>query len=161
MSKTVKILNPATKEILTIPAAELAPGMVEVDLIGVGRVWISAADVNLHGNFKQLPFNADIHPLLQHLKTALDEVYPKSLAEWEAIFRKDSNPGQEMSHWLTIADTYQQCTEGKTLSLKKRKEYLRLIISCSHSPREHVFQIYRPETLSRAEADQVVALYYS
>lgn len=161
MSKTVRIHIPATNEFMTIPAAELAPGMIEVDLAGVGRVWISAADVNLNGNFKQLPFNADIHPLIQHLKTALDEVYPKSLAEWEAIFRKDSNPGQEMSHWLTIADTYRQCTEGKTLSLKKRKEYLLLIISCSHSPREHVFQIYRPETLTRSEAEQVVALYYS
>ena len=38
---TVKVYDFNTEKVSEIPAAELAPGMVEAEVVGVGRVWIS------------------------------------------------------------------------------------------------------------------------
>jgi hypothetical protein len=56
MTKTVRIYDPVTGKIGAIPSAELAPGMVESDVEGVGRVWINSAAVKLSDKFKQPPF---------------------------------------------------------------------------------------------------------
>lgn len=56
MSKTVRIYDPAKGKVNVIPSAELAPGMVEADVEGVGRVWINSAAVKLSDKFNQPPF---------------------------------------------------------------------------------------------------------
>jgi hypothetical protein len=161
MAKTVKIYDLANNKISTIPAAELAPNMVEADVVGVGRVWISADEISLAGKIKHTPFNEEKRQMFRQLKSVLDEVYLKTIEAWEETFRKDSDPEQEIAIWLHIASTYQQSTAGKKLTLPQRKEYLMTILSCSRSPREHIFEIFQPKVISRQEAERVIELYHS
>lgn len=161
MAKTVKIYDLANNKISIIPAAELAPNMVEADVAGVGRVWISADEISLAGKVKHPPFNEKKRQLFRLLISVLDEVYPKTLEAWEETFRKDSDPDQEIAIWLHIASVYQQTTAGKRLTLPQRKEYLMTILSCSRSPREHIFEIFQPKVISRQEAERVIELYHS
>jgi hypothetical protein len=161
MAKTVKIYDLGHNKISTIPAAELAPNMVEADVVGVGRVWISADEISLAGKVKHPPFNEEKRQKLRQMKAALDEVYPKTIEELEEAFRKDSDPDQEIAIWLHIASVYQQSTAGKKLTLPQRKECLMLILACSRSPREHVFEIFQPKAITRQEAERVVELYFS
>ena len=161
MGKTVKIYDLANNTISTIPAAELAPNMVEADVEGVGRVWISDKDISLDGKAKHAPFNEEKRQQFRQLKSVLDEVYPKTLDAWEETFRKDSDPEQEIAIWLHIASTYQQSTAGKKLTLPQRKEYLMTILCCSRSPREHIFEIFQPKVISRQEAERVIELYHA
>lgn len=114
MAKTVKIYDLAHNKISTIPAAELAPNMVEADVVGVGRVWISADEISLAGKVKHPPFNEEKRQKLRQMKAALDEVYPKTIEELEETFRKDSDPDQEIAIWLHIASVYQQSTAEKS-----------------------------------------------
>ena len=78
MGKTVNIYDLANNKILTIPAAELAPNMVEAEVEGVGRVWISDKDIS-GGKLKHAPFNEEKRQQFRQLKSVLDEVYPKTL----------------------------------------------------------------------------------
>ena len=89
--KTVKTYDLANKKISTIRAAELAPNKVEADVEGVGRVWISDKDIS-GGKIKHARFNEEQRQQFRQLKSALDEVYPKTLEVWEETFRKDSDP---------------------------------------------------------------------
>lgn len=114
MAKTVKIYDLAHNKISTIPAAELAPNMVEADVVGVGWVWISADEISLAGKVKHPPFNEEKRQKLRQMKAALDEVYPKTIEELEETFRKDSDPDQEIAIRLHIASVYQQSTAGKS-----------------------------------------------
>ena len=45
INKTVRIYDAAKGKINAIPSAELAPGMLEVEVQGVGRVWINSAEM--------------------------------------------------------------------------------------------------------------------
>lgn len=122
---------------------------------------LSADDISLAGKVKHPPFNEEKRQKLRQMKAALDEVYPKTIEELEDTFRKDSDPDQEIAIWLHIASVYQQSTAGKKLTLPQRKECLMLILACSRSPQEHVFEIFQPKTITRQEAEQVVELYFS
>ena len=161
MEKTVQIYDLTANKVLTIPAAELAPNMVEADVKGVGRVWISADDISLKGKAKHVQINEGIRQKIHQLKSALDEVYPKTIEAWEETFRKESDPEYEMAIWLHMASVYRQSTSGKKLTLPQRKEYLFLVLSCSQSPQQHIFQVFQPKTISRQEAERVVELFYS
>src|SRR5208282_5321643 len=79
MSKTVRVHDPATGKIHTIPAAELAPGMVEAQVEGVGRVWINSADVKGGREYKHPPFEPELRKFIEReIQKPLAEVWPKT-----------------------------------------------------------------------------------
>jgi hypothetical protein len=82
MSKTVRVHDPATGKIQTIPAVELAPGMVEADVEGVGRVWINSAQVKGGRENKHPPFEPELRDTIEkEIQKPLAEVWPKTLAQ--------------------------------------------------------------------------------
>jgi hypothetical protein len=65
LSKTVRVYDLVTKRVNPIPAAELAPGMVEAQVEGVGRVWINSAEVKGGGKFKHRPFDSELRDFIE------------------------------------------------------------------------------------------------
>jgi hypothetical protein len=161
MTKTVQVYDLTTKKLSSMPASELAPGMMEAVVAGIGLVWVAAANVQLGGPYRHPPFTENIRQRLRRIKASLDEVFPKSLEAWEDGFRKDHYPRQEIATWLHIATTYQRCTAMTALTPQQRRDYFQVIVTCSTSPREQVIESVQLEAISRKEAERAIELYYS
>jgi len=159
--ETVAIYDIPTKKVIRIPAAELAPGMIQARVNGIEEVvWVDAGQLR-EGNIKHPPFPTETRRELEAMYATLSEVYPISFAEWEEGFRRDQNPANEIAIWKRIADIYERfALRDNQTSLARRKDYFRLILTCSNSPRQNIWQVTQLETLSRAEAEPVVAAYY-
>jgi hypothetical protein len=134
--------------------------MIEAQIQGIGRVWVSALQLS-EGPFRHPPFSQEVREYLRRIKTCLDEVFPQTLEKWEDGFRRDQNAAQEIAIWLHIASVYEFFTSNKELTANERREYFHVIHACSTSPREHVLQIFNLTALSRKQAEQVIDRFYS
>jgi hypothetical protein len=91
-SDRVRVFDFGTEQIITMPAAELAPGMVKARLEGIeGEVWIDSSHLKKNV-FQHPPFDEEVRDHLHEIKSALNEVYPMSLEQWEDGFRRDRTP---------------------------------------------------------------------
>src|SRR2546421_8961646 len=129
--KKVKVYNFVTKKLSSIPVSELAPGMIEAEVQGIGRVWVAASQLKMDGSYQHPPFSEEVRDFLRRIKAALDEVFPQTLEGWEDGFRKDINAEREIALWLNIAATYEQCTATVECTAQQRKEYFDVIAACS------------------------------
>src|SRR3954469_16250683 len=94
----VRVYDFETQKLSEIPAAELAPGMVEAEVQGVGRVWISSSQGRPSDKQREkLP--PELLERVQKIKATLDEVYPKTIEFWEDGFCRDAHPDQEIAIW--------------------------------------------------------------
>ena len=158
---TVLWLDPATREVVRIPASELSPGLVQVQMKGSEEpVWADPA-LFQPSPFQHPPFPEEIRNLLRTIKATLDEVHPMSLEAWEEGFRRDQNPEQEIALWLHLADTYAYlAAKDPQLPLAARQEYFRFLVACANGPREQIWQTTSPGTMDRALAAQLVERFY-
>jgi hypothetical protein len=162
MSKTVRIHNPATGKINTIPAAELAPGMVEAEVKGVGRVWINSAQVKLSGKFKHPPLEPKLRDLIaREIQKPLTEVWPKTLAQWEENFRRDSDLESEIGLWCRIADRYSEFSKSEGLNPAQREECFAIMLHCSTVSPEQILEVVTLKALTREQARRAIAAYLS
>ena len=96
--KTVQTYDLVTKKLASIPAAELAPGMIQAKVEGVGLVWINSAQLKLdEGEYRHPPFSEEVRDILRQLKASLDEVIPRTVEQWEDGFRKDIHAEREIA----------------------------------------------------------------
>lgn len=152
---TVQIYDLETKKVSTIPAAELAPGMIRAQIPGVGIVFIKASEVKLESAFQHPPFDEKVRDLLRKIKTSLDEVYPMPLEKWEKGFRRDANVEREIALWLSIASKYD--LHGAKAPKNERKEIFAIILSCVNNSPSKALETVQLENLSRPQAEQLVA----
>jgi len=161
MIKKVRVYDINTKEVITIPAAELAPGMVETEVEGVGRVWVDAKQGKMDVGYRHGPFPEDIRDRLREIKEALDEVHPMTLDEWEDGFRKDTHPEREIAIWLRIAEKYKTFIEGKGLSQAQRKEIFSVMLACTTSPKDLILETVTLSAITHEEAQDAIEAFYA
>jgi hypothetical protein len=160
MSKTVRVHNPATGKINVIPSAELAPGMVEADVEGVGRVWINLATVKLSGKLKHPPFDSEVRDLIEmEIQKPLAEVWPKTLAQWEDNFRHDAEPEQEIGLWCRIAERFVEFSAAEGLNQAQRQECFAIMLHCSTVPPEQILEVVTLKALTREQAQRAIEAY--
>ena len=160
MIKNVKVYDFVTKEVMSIPSAELAPGMVEAEVEGVGRVWVDAEQASADVEYRHEPFSEAIRDYLRKIKEALDEVYPMTLHEWEDGFRKDTHPEKEMATWLRLAERYRIFTEEKGFSQAQRQEVFNVMLACTTSPKkELVLEVVTLSAITREEAQDAIDVF--
>ena len=117
MSKTVRVYDSVTERVNTIPAAELAPGMVEAQVEGVGRVWINSAQVEFEREYQHPPFESGLRDIIEReIQKPLAEVFPRTLEQWEDGFRRDTNPEKEIGVWCRIAARFVEFSESEVLN---------------------------------------------
>ncbi len=160
--KTVQIYNLETKQLSTIPEAELAPGMVKANVVGVGIVWIDAKQAEPQTTFQHPPFDGESRRLIRDkIMRPLSEVCPKTLKQWEDGFRRDENPETEISLWVRIADRFARFCRAKPLfNAEQRKEAFEIMLHCTlvGSP-EQVLETVQLEALSRNEAQEAIEAF--
>ena len=156
----VRVYDFDSKRVSEIPEAELAPGMIQAQLDGVGLVWIRAARVKT-GPIRHPPFSEELRGLLREIRTTFDEVYPKSLEDWEDGFRRDANAEQEIAAWYYAARKYQQCLRGQNYSLPQRQEVFAIIAACMTSPREQVLKIVQLSALPQEKATEAIEIFFA
>lgn len=160
MSKTVRIYNPATGKISAIPSAELAPGMVEADVEGVGHVWINSAAVKLSDKFKQPPFEPWLKDFIQkEIQKPLAEVWPKTLAQWEDIFRRESEPEQEIGLWCRIAERFTEFSNSEGLNPAQRQDCFAIMLHCSTVSPEQILELVTLKAMTREQAQRAIEAY--
>ena len=160
--KLVRYLDPETRRVVRIPAAELAPGSVLANIRGVGDgIWI-AADALKPGPLRHPPFDEAARVPLREIQIALERVCPTTIEEWEDGFRRDTHPGREIALWLHVARTLQRTMDaGVAADVPQREEAIyRVLVACMTGTREHVRHIHGAAGLSAADVDRIVENYY-
>ena len=88
----VRVYDFETKKVTNIPAPELAPGMLRVQLTDrEGEFWVDATQLKKspHQHFE---FGPEFLEVYKFLSETLAEVYPQTVEEWADGFRRDANP---------------------------------------------------------------------
>jgi len=156
----VQIYDPDTHSLSTIPARELAPGMVRAHVTGIdGDCWIDPSKLK-QSEYRHPPFDEEVRKYLREIKDTLDEVYSLTLDEWEDGFRRDTTAEREIAIWLHIAEKYRECTSGKQLNLAEKQDVFKIVLSCANNPRDQVLTVAGVTTLSRPEAEEIVETFY-
>jgi hypothetical protein len=156
----VNVLDTATNSVTRMPARELAPYMVQVNMEGIeGLVWMDVRELK-QNIYQHPPFCEDVRDLLREIKASIDEFYCLSLEEWEDGFRRDGHPEQEIGLWLHLSRTYRGLTTSRDLSVEQRHDYFWALVACLNSPREHVLKVFSPNAISVEEAKDVITQFF-
>lgn len=155
----VPVLDPETGAVSSMPPRELAPGMIEAQFLEADRrAWVEALQLE-PGELRHPPFDDDRRRRIRSIRSALTEVYPLTLEQWEDGFRRDANPDREIGVWQRIARIYERATAFRNWSPGQKLDIFRVIVACSNGPSESVPYTVSLESLSRADAEAVIDLY--
>src|SRR5690349_5054197 len=112
----VRVFDSDTGKITTIPAAELAPGMVRITVQGMeGEFWADASKLK-QSPYRHPPFSEEVRDILRNIQQALEEVYPLSLEQWEDGFRRDTNAEREIAFWQHLSRVYSRLAADRPLT---------------------------------------------
>ncbi len=121
-------------------------------------VW--ALPEQLHQSDVRHPeFDEGIRAEIRQIQAAFAEHRLLSFEQWEDGFRRDTNPGREIAIWSQAAAIYTAIAGGEP-DAARRKDVYRCIVTCMITGPEAVWQVLRPEVLSRAEAGLVVNRFF-
>ena len=154
----VSYFDAENKRIIQIPASELAPGAVQVQIQGhEGLVW---TDQHLHtGEIKHPPFDEDLRDIIRAIHSTFSDHRSLSFEEWEEGFRRDNNPEQEMAIWLHAADVYHNFVEPED-DMDHREDVYKCIVACMISSPENVMHVLPSSSLSQEEKQSIIQLFY-
>jgi hypothetical protein len=160
MSKTVRVYDPVTRKINTIPAAELAPGIVEAQVAGVGLVWINSAQVKGEREYKHPPLEPGMRDIIEReIQMPLAEVWPKTLAQLEDNFRRDAEPEQEIGLWCRIAERFAEFSKSEGLNQAQRQDCFAIMLHCSTVSPEQILEVVPLKALTREQAQRAIEAY--
>ena len=150
----VRVYDFQTKALTSIPASELASGMVRATVEGIeGEVWVDASQVHASqgetSQFRHPPFSEPVRERLEIIRRTLADVSPQSLEEWENGFRSDANPVQEIGLWLNMVEVFRQLTMQRSLSLEQKRDIFKVILLTINNGYEFLTRATNPLTLSR------------
>ncbi|MEW6732138.1 MAG: hypothetical protein AB1489_12490 [Acidobacteriota bacterium] len=159
-SQLVKVYDFDTQKIYIIPASQLGPGMMQVQMNGIeGLVWVDSAKINLN-SYQHPPFSGERLEKIKKIKSFLDEVYNLSLEEWEDGFRRDRTPDREIGIWLKIGTFYQNWVKKVCYSMDQKRELLQIILMATTSSKEHLLKTINLSVLSIDEAKSIAEEFY-
>ena len=163
-TRFVNVFDFKTQTTTTIPAAELAPGMVQITIQGrEGIFWANLSDAAsglLPSPFRHPPFDKKIKGKLRKIMGLLKEVHSLSLKEWEDGFRRDQNPEEQIESWLEVASHYEDLNKQFALNHDQKMELFNLLLQCSINPYEHITKVFEPKELTPEITKAVIEVYY-
>jgi hypothetical protein len=105
-AETVRAYDFATKRVTTIPAAELAEGMVRARVEGIeGEVYVQVHQLR-QSDYRNAPFDEEKKALMREFAALFADVYPATADDWEDGFRRDVHMDREIGAWRGIAKAY-------------------------------------------------------
>ena len=157
---SVAIYDFETRELRWVAAQALPTGLLQVQVTGIDHpVWVDPAKLK-QGGLRHPPFEPEVREVFTQLKLALDEVYPRTIDEWEDGFRRDSDPEREIAIWMHIANVYQAVTSKRPFSLTARHDILKVLLACTTAPREFVLQTVPITAITEDDARATIEAFY-
>lgn len=159
----VKVYNFKTKIVTSIPAAELSPHMVRIQLNGSKEVyWADASTLDAAtGRYWHPPFTGKLKDEIVFIQRALSDVYFNTLEYWEDGFRQDLNAKQEIALWFRVAMLFSIFADTHRLNREQKHEAFSVLGACLNGTRSTVFEIAKLSLLPRVLAEELVDDYFS
>jgi hypothetical protein len=155
-NEMVRVYDFETKKVTSIPARELAPGMIRITLQGLeGEFWVEATKLK-RSPPQQFSFGPEYKEVFQFLTETFHDVHPQSVEQWEDGFRRDADPKSEIQIWENIANAFIYFTEGKELTFEERKDIFALVFLAHTNGPEKVLLTYNPKAISIGVAKEVL-----
>jgi hypothetical protein len=155
-NEMVRVYDFETKKVASIPARELASGMVKVSIQGrEGEFWVEASQLKPSPP-RHSEFGPEYKQVFRYLSDVLCNVYPLSVEEWEDGFRRDANPKKEIQIWVSIANSFLHLTSGLELSEEERKEAFTVIFLAYNNGPKNVLLTFTPEVLSKERVNAIL-----
>jgi hypothetical protein len=161
--KFVRVYDFDTKEVTTIPAAELAPGMVQARIQGMeGIYWVNTGSLGelQPGPYQHPPFKGESRAQIIGIMNRLKEVYPLTLKLWEEGFRRDLLAQHEIAKWVNLSECYADLTEQHSLTASHRKSLFRVLLACMSTTHQHVWEILDQGDLANDVVTAAVEEFY-
>jgi hypothetical protein len=156
---TVRVLDLDTGIITTIPARELAPGMVKAEVQGiVGEVWVDASK-GRESPIRHPRFPDAYRDVFRELARVFGDVYRQTVEQWEEGFRREQHPEQEIALLLYLADVFTHFTAGRNLDAHQRKDIYDVVLACVNNGPEQLRFVTSPRTLSRKRVLEIVGFF--
>jgi hypothetical protein len=159
--KMVRILDPATGKIITIPARELAPEMIRADLLGVGDDVYVDASAARPGPILHPPLGPDLRPVMESFARTFHDVHPMTAEQWEDGFRRDLGMEQEIAIWVHIERVFRLFTDGRPLSPEQRHDIYTVVLACANNGKEVVLHTTNPVTLSKKRMQEIIEYFFA
>src|SRR5688572_16480780 len=102
----VPFLDTEAGRVVRIPASELRPGTIQVQLHPSCEVVWALPEQLQQGEVKHAEFDEDIRDYIRQIQATFAEHRRLSFEEWEDGFRRDTDPAQEIAIWLHAAHIY-------------------------------------------------------
>jgi hypothetical protein len=109
--------------------------------------------------YKHESFQGEIKTKIMELQKNLNEAWPRSYAEWEDAFRRDTDPEKGIQWFSMLFGIYNYYCE-KENSLQKKREYFQLFMQCSNATPDTVLLTMELKNLSKQEAQAAVHYFY-
>ena len=159
----VKVYDVATGITTTIPASELAAGMVRIRLNGSDEVlWADAAELDAaQGPHRHPPFSGARREKVLYIEQSLRDVYPMTYEAWEDGFRCDLHVDQEIDIWVCVSRYLNDFIEQRHPTSDQRQEAFEILAACMNSTPTTVFETFSVCVLDRTTAQQLVDAFFS
>ena len=140
-AKHVRLYDFDTGEITTIPAAELAPGFIQVQIQGIeGTCWTKPGNFE-RGKLRHPPFDEERREKIRLIMNSLEEVRPLTFQQWEDGFRMDLHPDKQISLWLHLCLKLAKVCGEHILTTTQRKAVYNVLVTCTSASYEHIWQV--------------------
>jgi hypothetical protein len=159
---TVRVYDTKTEPLTSIPARELAPGMIRVIIEDMdGEVWVDANQLNAGRDYYHPPFEGKRRELMSMFADTFHDVYPRTAERWEDGFRRDENADKEIAMWVQMAYAFEHFTQGRKLSFEQRKDIFNVIGTAVNNGKEMVLLTMNPLTLSKKRVKEIVEFLFT
>lgn len=159
--KTVRVFDFKNRTLTTIPAQELAPGMVRSTVQGIdGEVWVDASQA-LQGVYRHPPFPAATREKIREIKSIFHEVLRWSLDQWEDNFRRDVHADREIALWLHMGAIYRHFAGQGDLRRNEKKELFNVILMCATNGPVLARMTINAQTLPKKRVEQIIEHYFA
>lgn len=158
--RNVTMFNPETGQKTIIPADELAPGMISVQIEDVGEVWVSSEQ--MLPIIESLPLGCPLDPQLraaiEEIRSSLGDACALTTIEWEYSTRKVGAPSSAISVFLEVGYCLRRWIRRRKTTRAQRVSAFRILCSATAQSLERVLQVVDISPLSSADAAEIVAL---
>lgn len=151
----VEVYDFKTKRVTTIPATELAPGMVRARIKGMPGEYFIDATQGDEGDIRHRGFPVEVQSRIAAIHETFKDAYPLSLDDFELGFRKDTNARREISLWAIMRKAFLRFVEGRDLRNEQRKDIFDVVLATVNNRAENVIATVTCRTLSRKRIGEI------
>ena len=157
---TVRFYDFENRRVVTIPAAELAPGSVQVRMSGSDEIiWVEARHLRVADKPRHQDLDQGQKDAVRRIMENFQEQNPMTFKEWVEGFLFDADPEQELVYWLRASIVFARQALGMEDG-DQRAELYHLVCCCLNSDRENLLRTFAGRFLAKQKVKAVLDAFY-